>query len=153
MHWAAHGQTAAEVIYNRINADKPNLGLTNFSGSNPTQQETEIAKNYLNDAELSILNRMVSAYIEIAEIQALNQQPMYMKDWIERLNDFLKMTGKEILSHAGTISHQQAVDKARIEYNKYKTQICKQLSSVEKDFIKHLESSEKKLKTNKKPAN
>ena len=146
MHWAAHGHTAAEVIYNRIDAGKPNLGLTNFRGKKPTQQETEIAKNYLNEKELNLLNRMVTAYLELAELQALNQKPMYMKDWIERLDDFLKMTGQQILSHSGKISHQEAIDKAREEYEKYKEQNKNELSGVEKDFIKHIEESEKKLK-------
>lgn len=146
MHWAAHGNTAAEIIYNRIDAAKPNLGLTNFKGSNPTQQETAIAKNYLNEQELNILNRMVTAYLELAELQALNQTPMYMEDWVARLDDFLKMTGKEILTHAGTISHQKAIEKARVEYDKFKQQIRNQLSNAEKDFIKQIEVSEKKIK-------
>ena len=98
MHWAAHGHTAAEVIYHRINAGKPNLGLTNFRGEKPTKPETEMAKNYLNENELNVLNRMVTAYLELAELQALNQKPRYMNDWKERLDDFLKMTGREILS-------------------------------------------------------
>lgn len=110
MHWAAHGNTAAEVIYKRIDAGKPNLGLTHIKGSKPTKQEIEIAKNYLNEEELNILNRMVTAYLELAELQALNRKPMYMKDWIERLDDFLKMTGSGILDHAGTVSHQRAID-------------------------------------------
>src|SRR5665647_1200165 len=92
MHWAAHGNTAAEVIYQRIDAGRPNMGLTHFKGNKPTQPETEIAKNYLNENELNVLNRMVTAYLELAELQALNQKPMFMKDWIDRLDDFLKMT-------------------------------------------------------------
>lgn len=99
MHWAAHGNTAAEVIYRRIDANKPNLGLTTFKGDKPTKQETEIAKNYLTENELNILNRMVTAYLELAELQALSQKPMYMSDWIERLDDFLKMTGNEVLQN------------------------------------------------------
>ena len=146
MHWAAHGNTAAEIIYHRIDAGKPNLGLTNFKGENPTQQETEIAKNYLNEKELNLLNRMVTAYLELAELQALNQNPMYMNDWVERLDDFLKMTGQEILSHAGNISHQQAVEKAKEEYEKYKEQTKNQLSKVERDFIQQIEEGENKLK-------
>lgn len=94
MHWAAHGHTAAEIIYQRIDAAKPNAGLTNFQGNKPTKQETELAKNYLNDNELEILNRMVTGYLEVAEIQALNHNPMYMKDWIEKVDEFVKMTGK-----------------------------------------------------------
>ena len=149
MHWAAHGNTAAEIIFYRIDAAKPNLGLTNFKGKNPTKQEAEIAKNYLNEKELNILNRMVTAYLEVAEILAMNQTPMYMKDWAERLNDFLKMTGKEILQHAGTISHEQAIDKARIEYEKFKDLNKNRLSRVEEDFIKQIESTVKKLKKKK----
>ena len=144
MHWAAHGNTAAEVIYKRINANKPNLGLTSFKGDAPTLQEAETAKNYLNENELNLLNRMVTAYLEVAELQALNQKPMYMNDWVERLDDFLKMTGQDILSHSGKISHQQAIDKAKVEYEKYQEQIKNQLSKVEKDFIKQIEKIEKK---------
>ena len=149
MHWAAHGNTAAEVIFYRIDAAKPNLGLTSFKGKNPTQQETEIAKNYLNEKELNILNRMVTAYLEVAELQALNLRPMYMKDWIQRLDDFLKMTGKEILQHPGAISHQQAIDKAKEEYDKFVGQNTSQLSRVEEDFIKQIETTAKKLKKKK----
>jgi hypothetical protein len=146
MHWAAHGNTAAEIIYQRIDANKDNLGLTNFKGNKLTQQEAEIAKNYLNENELNILNRMVSAYLELAELQALNQKPMYMNDWVDRLNDFLKMTGREILTHSGKVSHQQAIEKAKEEYEKYKSLIKNQLSKVEKDFISQIEEGEKKLK-------
>ena len=123
MHWAAHGHTAAEIIYHRIDANKPNLGLTNIKGNKPTKKEIEIAKNYLDENEINMLNRMVTAYLEIAEIQALNQTPMYMKDWITRLDDFLKLTGKDILQHAGSISHQQAIDKAYHEYENLKKSI------------------------------
>ena len=146
MHWAAHGHTTAEVIYQRINAGKPNLGLTNFSGEKPTKMETEIAKNYLNENELNVLNKMVTAYLELAELQALNQKPMYMNDWKERLDDFLKMTGREILSHSGKITHQQAIERAKEEYEKYRQQVQNQLSKVEMDFIKQIESGENKLK-------
>ena len=146
MHWAAHGHTAAEIIYQRIDAQKPNLGLTNFKGPKPTKQETEIAKNYLTEEELNILNRMVTAYLELAEIQALNRNPMYMKNWIDRLDDFVKMTGNEILLTAGTISHQQAIDKAYSEYEKHKIQTKNDLSEVEKHFIDSIEKVEKGLK-------
>jgi hypothetical protein len=145
MHWAAHGHTAAEVIYQRIDSTKPHLGLTNFKGENPSLQEIEIAKNYLDEKELNLLNRFVTAYLEIAELQALNQNPMYMKDWVARLDDFLKMTGKEILNHSGSISHNQAIEKAKIEYDKCKETIKNELSNVEKDFINQLENTEKKI--------
>lgn len=146
MHWAAHGNTAAEIIYKRIDATKPNLGLTNFKGEKPTQQETEIAKNYLNEKELNLLNRIVTAYLEFAELQALNQKPMYMKDWIERLDDFLKMSGQEILNHLGTISHDKAIEKAKLEFEKFKELTKNELSKVEKDFIIQIENTSKKLK-------
>ena len=146
MHWAAHGNTAAEIIYQRANASQPFLGLTNFKGEKPTKKETEIAKNYLRQEELDILNRMVTAYLEIAELQALNQKPMYMSDWFARLDDFLTMTGNNILQNAGTISHQQALDKAHMEYEKYKEQTKNELSKVEKDFIKLIDNTAKKLK-------
>lgn len=112
MHWAAHGHTAAEMIYERADASKTNMGLTNFEGTKPTKQAAEIAKNYLNEAELNVLNRMVTAYLEFAELQALNRKPMYMTTWIEKLDEFIKITGNEILTHAGTISHQKAIEKA-----------------------------------------
>jgi hypothetical protein len=146
MHWAAHGQTAAETIYKRIDATKPNLGLTNFKGEKPTKKEIEIAKNYLNEKELDVLNRMVTAYLELAELQALNRKPMYMKDWINRLDDFLTMTGSEILTNAGSISHQKALDKAHKEYEKYKELTKNELSIAERDFIKQIDSTAKKLK-------
>ncbi len=146
MHWAAHGQTAAEVIYNRIDATKPCLGLTNFKGNKPTKQETEIAKNYLSGEELDILNRIVSAYLDIAEIQAIDRNPMYMRDWIEKLDDFLKLTGKNILTNAGNISHEQAMLRAQNEYEKYKEQTKNELSEVEKHFIKQIETTVRKFK-------
>ncbi len=146
MHWAAHGQTAAETIYSRIDANKPNLGLTNFKGESPTKKEIEVAKNYLNEKELDVLNRMVTAYLELAELQALNRKPMYMKDWINRLDDFINMTGSEILTNSGTISHQKAVEKAHLEYDKYKEQTKNELSNAEKDFIKQIDTTAKKLK-------
>ncbi|HRN40577.1 MAG TPA: virulence RhuM family protein [Vicingus sp.] len=146
MHWAAHGQTAAETIYKRIDATKPNLGLTNFKGEQPTKKEIEVAKNYLNEKELDVLNRMVTAYLELAELQALNRKPMYMKDWINRLDDFLTMTGSEILTNAGSISHQKALEKAHTEYEKYREQTKDELSKVEKDFIKQIDTTAKKLK-------
>lgn len=150
MHWAAHGHTAAELIYKRIDASKPNLGLTNFKGVRPTKQELEIAKNYLNAEELNILNRMVTAYLELAELQALNRKPMYMKDWIGRLDDFLRMTGNEILDHAGKISHQQMLEKAQQEYEKFKALTASDLSEAEKHFVNYLEKETQKLPKSKK---
>ena len=153
MHWAAHGHTAAEIIYQRIDANKHNLGLTHIKGTKPTKQETEIAKNYLDESELNVLNCMVTAYLELAELQALNRKPMYMNDWIARLDDFVTMTGNNILQHAGTVSHQQALNKAAKEYDKFKALHKNELSEAEKHFIKQIETTAKKLnpkKTTKK---
>ena len=149
MHWAAHGHTAAEIIYQRVDSGKPHLGLSSFKGNKPTKQETEIAKNYLNETELDILNRIVTAYLELAEIQALNQEPMYMKDWIEQLDTFLKMTRKDILNHPGTISHEKALQKAHAEYERYKELRKNEISEVEKHFLEQVNKTEKKLKIKK----
>lgn len=149
MHWAVHGNTAAEIVYQRADSAKQNMGVLSFKGIKPTKQETQIAKNYLDEKELDMLNRMVTAYIEIAEIQAMNQTPMHMKDWIDRLDDFLKMTGKDILSHAGKISHDSAIKKANEEYLAYKEKTKNDLSSVEEDFIKQIDSTAKMLKGKK----
>lgn len=149
MHWAVHGNTAAEIIYQRADSSKQNMGLTNFKGVKPTKAEVQTAKNYLTEEELNVLNRIVTAYIEIAELQAMSQTPMYMKDWIERLDDFLKMTGKDILTHAGKVSHDKAMEKARKEYEKFKEKNKNELSKVEEDFIKHIESTAKMFKEKK----
>jgi hypothetical protein len=149
MHWAAHGQTAAEVIYNRIDATKPNLGLTSTKGKKPTKQDIEIAKNYLNEKELEMLNRLVSAYLDLAEIQAMNQNPMYMKDWVEKIDEFIKISGNNILEHLGKISHQQAIEKAKEEYEKYKELTKNELTLAEIHFIEHIEHTTKKLKKKK----
>ena len=149
MHWAAHGHTAAEIIYQRVDAGKPHLGLTNYKGTQPTKQETEIAKNYLTTDELDILNRMVTAFLEIAEIQAISRQVMYMRDWVERLDGFLKLTNKNILDNAGSISHHDAIVKAHQAYDTYKEKTKNDLSQVENDFIKQLETETKQLKNKK----
>lgn len=149
MHWAAHGHTAAEIIYQRVDAGKPHLGLTNYKGTQPTKQETEIAKNYLTTDELDILNRMVTAFLEIAEIQAISRQVMYMRDWVERLDGFLKLTNKNILDNAGSISHHDAIVKAHQAYESYKEKTKNDLSQVENDFIKQLETETKQLKNKK----
>ena len=132
MHYATHGQTAAEVIFTRVDANKDNLGLTNFKGNYPTKSETEIAKNYLTEEELNVLNRMVSAYLDVAEINALDRHPMTMKDWTHELDSFLKMTRKDILKGCGTISHEKALEKAHKEYDKY---MQKHLTTAEQDYL------------------
>jgi hypothetical protein len=150
MHWAAHGHTAAEVIYKRADSEKPFMGMTNFKGYKPTKSEIMTAKNYLTEEEINILNRIVTAYLEFAELQALRKKPMYMKDWIEKLDDFLKMTDNEILTHAGKISHKMAKEKAELEYEKYKGKTKNELSPVEKHFLETIEKTEKKVKLVKK---
>ena len=134
MHWAAHGHTAAEIVQDRADATKPNMGLTNWLGSEPTKGEAAIAKNYLTAEELEALNRIVNAYLEFAELQALNQKPMYMRDWIAKLEDFLRLGDRDILRHAGTISHEQALRKAGLEFEKFRALQIAQPSQVEKDF-------------------
>jgi len=146
MHWAAHGHTAAEIVYERADATLLNMGMTTVKGTKPTKQESSIAKNYLNEDELNVLNRIVTAYLELAELQALNRKEMYMTDWIKRLDDFLSMTGNEVLSHAGTIGHNQAIEKANKEYLLYKEKIKNNLSKVENDFIEQIKSKTKSLK-------
>ena len=143
LHYAVHGNTAAEVIFNRVDSNKENIGLTNFKGNVPTRAETEIAKNYLTEKELQILNRMVSAYLDIAEINALNMQPMTMKDWAKELDSFLTMTHKDILNSKGTISHEDALQKAHKEYDKY---MQNHLTQAEKDYLEIMGEDIKKLK-------
>jgi len=143
MHWAAHGHTAAEVIYSRANAGKTNMGLTSWSGKKPRQTDTEIAKNYLSEEELKVLNLIVSLYLDFAELQALSLIPMSMKDWIAKLDDFLRMASRDILSHAGKISHEEALDKARMEYSKYQQQTLEAPSLVEQHFLETIKEFEK----------
>lgn len=132
MHYATHGNTAAEVIFTRVDSNKENIGLTNFKGVYPTKSETEIAKNYLTEEELNNLNRMVSAYLDVAEINALDRHPMTMQDWVNELNLFLKMTRKDILKDSGKISHEEALKKAHEEYDKY---MQKHLTTAEQDYL------------------
>ena len=135
MHWAAHKHTAAEIVFERADAEKENMGLTSWEGKQIKKSDSEVAKNYLNDQELDALNKIVTAYLDIAEVQALNHEPMYMKDWLETIDDYLKMTRREILTTKGRVSHKQAIEKAHSEYDKYKKKQEELLSPVEKDFM------------------
>jgi hypothetical protein len=146
MHWAAHGQTAAEAIFKRVSSAKKNIGLTSFKGNVPSKKDVEIAKNYLNEKELEVLNRIVTAYLEMAELQAIKRVPMYMKDWVGKLDDFLEMSGNEVLLNAGKISHKEAIDKAYVEFEKYKTITSVNVTKVEMDFVRKIEVMDKKLK-------
>lgn len=143
MHWACHGQTAAEVIYNRADASKPHMGMTNWVGCNPDKTDAEVAKSYLDEQELGTLNRLVNFYLEFAELQAISRKPMYMADWIRKLDDFMKLSGREILSHAGKISHADAIEKAHAEYGRYKKERLAEPSRVELDFLDAVKSLEK----------
>lgn len=142
MHWAAHKHTAAEVVFYRADADKENMGLTSWEGKQIKKSDSEIAKNYLDDKEIDALNKIVTAYLDIAEVQALNHEPMYMKDWLQTIDDYLKMTRREILKTKGCVSHQQAIEKAHAEYDKFKKKQDDNLSPVEKDFIKSIDKLE-----------
>lgn len=145
MHFAAHGHTAAEIEYMRADSEKPNAGLKTFDGHFPSPADMKIAKNYLNEDELNILNRITMAYLEFAELQATLQNPMYMKDWISKLDDFIKMSGREILQNAGTISKLDADNKALAEFAKFKERTKNELSPVEQDFVDSLKSAQKQI--------
>lgn len=147
LHFAAHGHTASEVIYLRVDSDKPFAGLTSFKGSQPTQAEAMIAKNYLDLKELKVLGNLVSAYFDIAELNAIEQKPMGMSDYINELDSILKTAGRKLLGDAGSVSHQQAEKKAIAEYKKYK---AKTLSDVEKSYLESFKQVEKQIKGKKK---
>lgn len=147
-HYATHGSTASELIEARANAELPFMGLTNFKGLRPTKNEVLVAKNYLNQKELAVLNRLVSAYFDIAEIQALEERPMHMQDWIKQLDDFISINHRTLLNDAGKVSQIEAQAKALEEYEKYKAKDFEELTQVEKDFLLSIKQTEKLL-TNK----
>lgn len=142
MHWAAHQHIAAEIVYQRADAEKENMGLTSWEGKRIKRSDTEIAKNYLTQIELDALNKIVSAYLDIAEVRALAHEPMYMKDWLETIDDYLKMTRRDILTTKGRVTHKQAIDKAHAEYEKYRKKQDEILSSVERHFIESIKELE-----------
>lgn len=143
LHYAAHGKTASEVIYMRVDSDKPFAGLTTFKGDEPTQAEALIAKNFLEEKELKVLNNLVAAYFDLAELNAIEEKEMRMADYISELDTILASAGRKVLDGAGTISHNQAHDKAITEYKKYK---AKTLSAVEKEYLNTISQLEKKAK-------
>ena len=142
LHYAAHGNTAGEVIYYRVDSDKPFAGMTNFKGKQPTQAEAMVAKNYLSQKELKVLNNLVSAYFDIAEINAMEEKPMRMADHLRELDTILSSTGRKLLDNAGKISTKQAKEKALAEYRNYK---AKNLSGVEEDYLRELRVLKKSL--------
>ena len=147
LHYAAHGHTAAEVIYERADADKPFMGLTTFSGELPALKDIGIAKNYLNENELKILNNLVSGYFDLAEINALEHKPMYMNDYIHQLDSVLTSGNRPLLEGPGSVSHAQALEKATIEYRKYQSNT---LSPVEEAYLETVKSTAKLVKKNAK---
>ena len=145
MHYSVHGHTAAEIIYERADSEKDFMGLTTWSGAMPSKPEAEIAKNYLTHEEIKSLNRIVSLYLDFAEMQAEEHRPMYMKDWINILDDFLRISRKDILTHAGKISAKLAKEKANKEYDKFKERTKNNLSPVEIHFLENFEREQKRL--------
>jgi len=144
LHYAAHGHTAAEVIYQRADANQPFMGLRTFQGELPVLKDTSVAKNYLDEQELQVLNNLVSGYFDIAEIAAIEHRPMYMKDYIEQLDAVLSSGGRELLSSSGTVTHKQAIEKARSEYKKYQAQTLSPVEEAYLETVKDLEKSAKK---------
>lgn len=149
LHYAAHGHTAAEVIYERADADKPFMGLTTFAGEQPAKTDVTVAKNYLSEEELKVLNNLVSGYFDFAEIQAIRHKPMYMSDYIKQLDTILTSTGEKLLSGAGRISHKQAEEKAIAEYRKYQVKTLSPVEQAYMDSIKTLTAKTSKKKGGK----
>lgn len=147
LHYAAHGNTASEVIYLRVDSDKPFVGLTNFKGSQPTQAEAMIAKNFLEEKELRVLSNLVAAYFDLAELNAIEEREMRMADYVQELDNILASAGRKVLENAGKISSAQAKEKAKAEYNKYK---AKTLSEVEKEYLETISQLEKQAKKGSK---
>lgn len=143
LHYASHGHTAAEVIYQRADANQPFMGLTSFTGELPGIKDIGIAKNYLTEEELKVLNNLVSGYFDFAEIQAMRKNAMYMQDYIRHLDAILSSTGEKLLDHAGSVSHQQALDKAQAEYRKFQKN---HLTDVEKNYLNTIRALEEHVK-------
>ena len=146
LHYAAHGQTAAEVIYHRADADLPFMGLTTFTGNHPTLRDAKIAKNYLKEDEMKVLNNLVSGYFDFAEIQAMKHRPMYMSDYITQLDNILSSTGEPLLVGAGSVSHHQAMEKAEVEYRKFQVRTLSPVEEAYMETIKNLTAKTKKKK-------
>lgn len=153
LHYAVNLQTAPELIYSRADSEKAYMGLYSFSGEQPLQSEIKIAKNYLNEKELRLLNRIVSAFFELAELHAENHEYTYMKDWIPQVDDFAERYGKGVLINAGKISHDSAIEKALEEYKKYKMKIENLPTKVEIDYLDSMKSAQKKLNKSSKGDN
>ncbi|XTQ94351.1 virulence RhuM family protein [Xanthomonas sacchari] len=157
MHWAAHGHTAAELLMERADASKPHSGMTNWVGAAPRASDAVVAKSYLNAEELEALNRIVTAYLEFAELQAINRRPMTMAAWIAKLDDFLRLSDREVLTHAGRIGREQALEFSKAEFARYRQRTLEEPSPVERDFeeatrkLKALESEKRRSTRTKRP--
>ena len=149
MHFAAAGHTAAELIYDRADSEKPFMGLTTFKGSRPRKTDIDKAKNYMTEDELFVLNRIVSAFFDLAEIKARRHQHMYMRDWLAELDKFTKNYGEDTLTGAGGISHETAIQKANAEYSKYKQKTIDELSPVEQEYFNMIKETQKQLESRK----
>ena len=145
LHYAVHGHTAAEVIVVRADAERTNMGLTVFAGQQPVKSEVGVAKNYLTREELEVLNRMVSAFFDLAELRAMQHQPMYMKDWVSEVDDFANRYGKGVLPGAGSVSQKDALDKAEEEYEKFKRKMIDEITPVEKEYLSSIKGVQKQL--------
>ena len=143
MHWAAHGHTAAEIIARRVDSAKPNMGMTAWTGSRPSLADAGVAKNYLSHQEIETLNLIVSAYLDFAELQARNRKPMAMRDWIAKLDDFLRLSDRDLLTHAGGISHEAALAKAQAEYEKFRVLEDAKPQPVDAHFEEAMEQTKK----------
>lgn len=146
MHYAVNKQTSAEIISTRADATKPFMGMQSFSGETPRKDDALVAKNYLDEKELAVLNRMVSAFFDLAELHALNHDPMYMRDWLPQVDDFAERYGKGVLQNAGTVSRQAAIEKATEEYKKYRKRIADLPTPTERDYLANIKQAQKKLK-------
>lgn len=147
LHYAVNLQTAAETVYTRADATKPFMGMQSFSGDQPTKEEAGVAKNYLDEKELAVLGRLVSAFFELAELHAMNHEHMHMRDWLPQVDDFAARYGKGLLQGAGTVSHQAAIEKAAEEYGKYRKRVAELPSHAETDYLESIKTVEKKLKS------
>ncbi len=145
LHYAVNKQTAAEIIFKRADAEQPFMGLKTFSGEQPNKEDVIIAKNYLDEKELSVLNRLVSAFFDLAELHAINHEPIYMRDWLPLVDDFAGRYGKGLLQNAGTVSRQAAIEKATEEYKKYRSRIADLHTPAERDYLEAVKQVQKKL--------
>ena len=153
IHYAAHGKTAAEIIYQRADSEQPHMGLTVFAGEQLVKSEVGVAKNYLTKDELEMLNRMVSTFFDLAELRAMQRQPMYMKDWVAELDDFASRYGKGVLYGAGKVTQKDALEKAETEFEKYRQRLINEISPVEHEYLESMKDTQKKLEQKRSGGN